>query len=59
MENTLLQEMKKEYYIKIQEMEQEIENIKKNHKLTRKTVPEGKVSQLDAKYEDKIGEMTS
>lgn len=31
MENNLLQEMKKEYYIKIQELENEIEGIKKQH----------------------------
>jgi len=31
MENNLLQEMKKEYYIKIQELENEIDTFKKQH----------------------------
>jgi hypothetical protein len=31
LESNLLEEMKKEYYFKIQEMENEIDNLKTNH----------------------------
>lgn len=59
LETKLLEEMKKEYYIKIHEMEDEIEILKKSHTQNRKIAPASKVSQLDAKYDDKISEMTA
>lgn len=58
MQNSLLEEMKKEYYKKIQEMEYEINKLKTDHKLSlRGATSQGDKNTIETQYKNKMAEL--
>lgn len=57
MQNTLLEEMKKEYFKKVNEMEYEILKLKSDHKLSIRGVSTTDKSNLETQYKSKLSQL--
>lgn len=58
MQNNLLEEMKKEYFKKVKEMEHEINNLKADHSVSlRKAGSQGDKNQMQEQYKKKLTEL--
>ena len=58
MQNSLLEEMKKEYFKKVKEMESEINNLKVDHSLSlRRVSSQGDKTKIEEQYKKKLTEL--
>lgn len=59
MQNTILEEMKKEYQKKVVEMEYEINKLKSDHKLSIRSASTSDKTSLEAQYKQRLAELES